>query len=130
MKTFNFPQFYLNVFCYYFKCSCSSFDKAIKLFTLSCLHPFKNNYMYRCNFISCIKILFGLGCRNINSCYDDIDCDVTYQKMKIQYMKCQPIVLNLINSTSISSTNNQCAIFYQMFLIFFSPTPIIEYEYV
>jgi hypothetical protein len=38
MKTFNVPQFY-NGFCCYFKSTCSSFDKVIKLFTLSCLHP-------------------------------------------------------------------------------------------
>ncbi len=39
MKTFNVPQFY-NWFCYYFKSTCFSFNKVIKLFTLSCLHPF------------------------------------------------------------------------------------------
>jgi hypothetical protein len=38
MKTFNVPQFY-NGFCYYFNFICSSFDKVIKLFTLTCLHP-------------------------------------------------------------------------------------------
>ncbi len=38
MKSFNVPQFY-NGFCCYLKSTCSSFDKVIKLFTLSCLHP-------------------------------------------------------------------------------------------
>jgi hypothetical protein len=38
MKTFNVPQLY-NGFCCYFRSICSSFDKVIKLFTLSCLHP-------------------------------------------------------------------------------------------
>jgi len=39
MKAFNAPQFY-NGFCCYFKSNCSNFDKVIKLFTSSCLHPF------------------------------------------------------------------------------------------
>ncbi len=78
MKTFNVPQFYLNVFCCHFKCSCSNFDKVVKLFTLSFLHTFKNNYMYTCSLISCIKILFG--CKNIINCYNDIDCDITYSR--------------------------------------------------
>ncbi len=38
MKTFNVPQF-CNGFCCYFKSTCLSFDKVIKLFTLTCLHP-------------------------------------------------------------------------------------------
>ncbi len=38
MKTFNVPKLY-NGFCYYFKFTCSSLDKVIKLFTLHCLHP-------------------------------------------------------------------------------------------
>ncbi len=38
MKTFNVSQFY-NGFCFYFKSTYSNFDKVIKLFTLSCLHP-------------------------------------------------------------------------------------------
>jgi hypothetical protein len=38
MKTFNVSQFY-NEFCCYFKSICFNFDKVIKLFTLSCLHP-------------------------------------------------------------------------------------------
>jgi len=38
MKTFNVLEFY-NGFCCYFKSTCSNFDKVIKLFTLSCLHP-------------------------------------------------------------------------------------------
>ncbi len=37
MKTFNVPQFY-NGLCCYFKSTCSSFDKVVKLFALSCLH--------------------------------------------------------------------------------------------
>jgi len=37
MKTFNVPQF-CNGFCCYLKCTHFSFDKVIKLFTLSCLH--------------------------------------------------------------------------------------------
>ncbi len=48
MKTFNVPQFY-NGFCCYLKSICSSFDKAIKLFTLFYLHPtwmpFMKNYI-------------------------------------------------------------------------------------
>ncbi len=38
MKAFNVSQFY-NGFSCYFKSTCFSFDKVIKLFTLSCLHP-------------------------------------------------------------------------------------------
>ncbi len=38
MKIFNFLQLY-NEFCCYFKSTCSNFDKVIKLFTFSCLHP-------------------------------------------------------------------------------------------
>ncbi len=38
MKTFTISLFY-NGFCCYFKSICSSFDKVIKLFILSCLHP-------------------------------------------------------------------------------------------
>ncbi len=38
MKTFNVPLFY-NGFCCYFNSTCFSFDKIIKLFTLSWLHP-------------------------------------------------------------------------------------------
>jgi hypothetical protein len=38
MKTFNVPQFYNGFYCY-FKSTYSRFDKVIKLFTLSCLHP-------------------------------------------------------------------------------------------
>jgi hypothetical protein len=38
MKTFNVSQFY-NGFCCYFKFIYFSFDKVIKLFTLSYLHP-------------------------------------------------------------------------------------------
>ncbi len=33
MKTFNVPQFYSKFYCY-FKFTCFSFDKVIKLFTL------------------------------------------------------------------------------------------------
>jgi hypothetical protein len=38
MKTLNVPQFY-NEFCCYLKSICSSFDKEIMLFILSCLQP-------------------------------------------------------------------------------------------
>jgi hypothetical protein len=43
MKTFNVLQFYNGFFCY-FKSTCSSFDKVIKLFTLFCLHPLKSYF--------------------------------------------------------------------------------------
>jgi len=43
MKTLNVPQFYKG-FCCYFESTYYNFDKAIKLFTLSCLH---------CNIILC-----------------------------------------------------------------------------
>jgi hypothetical protein len=44
MKTFNVLQFY-NGFCYYFKSTCSSFKKVVKLFTLSCLQPLHDNWI-------------------------------------------------------------------------------------
>ncbi len=37
MKTYNISQFYNGFFCY-FESTCSSFDKVIKLFTLSCAY--------------------------------------------------------------------------------------------
>jgi len=40
MEPFNVLQFY-NGFRCYFKFICSNFDKVIKLFTLSCLHPWR-----------------------------------------------------------------------------------------
>ncbi len=44
MKTFNVPQFYNGFYCY-FKSTCSSFNKVLKLFTLSCLHSCNHNQM-------------------------------------------------------------------------------------
>jgi len=45
MKKFNVFQFYNGFYCY-FKSTYSNFDKVIKLFTLSYLHPPIKTYNY------------------------------------------------------------------------------------
>jgi hypothetical protein len=49
MKTLNISQFY-NGFCCSSKSISFSFDKVIKLFTLSCLHPLGVQYLYNTSF--------------------------------------------------------------------------------
>jgi hypothetical protein len=58
MKTFNVPQFYNGFYCY-FKCTCSNFDKVIKLFTLFCLHP-PRHFIWHVANSSCNTLCFDV----------------------------------------------------------------------
>jgi hypothetical protein len=65
MKTFNVPQFY-NGFCWYFKSTCSKFDKVIKLFTLSCLHHSSIYFLISSNisfiYMNLLNKVKGISC--------------------------------------------------------------------